>query len=262
MQSAIRDHAATCAALHCCTTPAYAATALNCSLDAAAATLRHAVSAGLFRRILLSGLGRVACYQPTPKAAGIGSRSAAKFLRAGASAAAIWRGLLRGGAVFALHGKEWLTADAQALLREQHGIPQAGHADPLVALDRAAHHHIYVPVPPVQTGQSASIIANAAARWLPLLEQGTAHLHFIAAAGRSADAVNAALAELVPETQDDVARELDELDARIEADKTGLARLQLARRRAELAAALAPVPADMIAVTFPWLAQKAVEVRL
>ncbi|KWB77986.1 hypothetical protein WL42_15275 [Burkholderia ubonensis] len=161
-----------------------------------------------------------------------------------------------------MHGKEWLTADAQALLREQHGIPQAGHADPLVALDRAAHHHIYVPVPPVQTGQSASIIANAAARWLPLLEQGTAHLHFIAAAGRSADAVNAALAELVPETQDDVARELDELDARIEADKTGLARLQLARRRAELAAALAPVPADMIAVTFPWLAQKAVEVRL
>ncbi len=262
MQSAIRDHAATCAALHCCTTPAYAATALNCSLDTAAAALRHAVSAGLFRRVLLSGLGRVACYQPTAKAAGIGSRSAAKFLRAGASAAAIWRGLLRGGAVFAVHGKEWLTVDAQALLREQHGIPHAGHADPLVALDRAEHHHIYVPVPPVQAGQSASIIANAAARWLPLLEQGAAHLHFIAAAGCSADAVNAALAEFAPDTQGDVSRELAELDARIEADKTGLARVQLARRRAELAVALAPVQADMIAGTFPWLAQEVVEVQL
>ena len=74
--------------------------------------------------------------------------------------------------------------------------------------------------------------------------------------------MNAALAEFAPDTQGDVSRELAELDARIEADKTGLARVQLARRRAELAVALAPVQADMIAGTFPWLAQEVVEVQL
>ncbi|MCG9082364.1 hypothetical protein [Laribacter hongkongensis] len=258
MQSAVRDHAATCAVLHCCTTSAYAAAALNCSPDTAAAALRHAVSVGLFRRVLLPGLGRVSCYQPTAKAAGIGSRAASKFLRAGASAAAIWRGLLRGGAVFAVLGQEWLTTDAQALLREQHGIPHVGHADPLVGLDHVAHHHIYVPVPPAQAGQSASIIANAAARWLPLLEEGTVHLHFVSTAGRAADAVRAALAELVPDTHADATRELAELDARIAADKTGVTRIQLARQRAELAAALIATPSD----TYPWLARTVVEVEL
>lgn len=262
MQSAVRDHAATCAALHCCTTSAYAAAALNCSPDTAAAALRHAVSVGLFRRVLVPGVGHVACYQPTAKAAGIGSRAASKFLRAGASVAAIWRGLLRGGVVFAVPGREWLTTDAQSLLREQHGVPHAGHADPLVALDRAMHHHVYVPVPPAQAGQSASIIANAAARWLPLLEQGTAHLHFVSTAGRAADAVNAVLVELVPDTQSNAARELAELDARIEADKTGLARLQLAHRRAELAAMLASAESGPVPEAFPWLAQKAIEVTL
>ncbi|WP_287878080.1 hypothetical protein [Aquitalea sp.] len=260
MESAICTYAAMCAALHCCTTPAYAAGALNFTLYDAADALRNAAADGLFRRVLLPGFARTACYQPTPKSADINSRNAAKFLRAGAAAAVLWRGLLRGGAFAAVPCCDWLSADAQAALRALHGIPSAGHAEPLVGIERASEKYcIYVPVPPALAAQSANVIANAAARWLPLLEQGTARLNFIAATGRTADALNAALVEFVPHASDYAALELAELDARIEADKTGLARLQLARPRAELAAVLAsaaePAP-------YPWLAHQVVSVSL
>jgi hypothetical protein len=209
---------------------------------------------------LLPSLGNAPVYQPTAKAGGIDARRAPKFLRAGLPESGRWRGLLRGGVVFfAASNLEWLTPDAQALLRERHAIPGKGHADALIAREAAGHFHVYVPVPPADASNSPSaVIASAAARWLPLLECGATHLHFVAPAGRAADALQVALSDLVPPSQNDAARELAALDARVAADGTGVARVQLAHRRAELSAAVADAPAP----AFSWLVNEVVGVRV
>lgn len=258
MHSTILDHAAICAALQCCTTPSYLAVTLNSSPDFAASVLRELVSDGLFRRVMMRGSAGSLCYQPTAKAIGICARGAPKFLRAGISSAALSRGLLRGGAVFVcLPGQRWLAKDAQTQLCNQYGIPHAGHAMPLVSLDHAMHHHIYVPVlAPFE--QAKNVIYNAIARWLPLLEKDAAHLHFIATTGHTTEAIKSALAELTPGTQDKAIRELAELDTRIAADRSGIARIELCHRRSELAATIAHAPRD----GFPWLASTILEVQI
>lgn len=260
--SAIHDHAATCAALHVCTTPAYAAAALRCSRDEASAALREATAAGILRRFLLSGLGNTPCYQPTACAANTDSRHAPKFLRAGSSDAARWRGLLRGSVAFvAAPELAFLTQEAQAVLCEQHAIPTAGHAQAIVALDEGGRHAVFVPVlPRMAEHMPHGAISAAAARWLPLLERTSAMLAFVTTAGRAADILHAALSELVPVAASDARAELAAIDARIAADPTGVARLQLARQRAELMAAIDSASA---ADAFPWLARDVVaaEVR-
>jgi hypothetical protein len=258
MLSTIRDHASACAALHCCTTPSYAAAALNLSQDEAVSALREATAAGLFRRLLLPGRGNAPVYQPTAKAGGVDPRRAAKFLRAGLSESSGWRGLLRGGVVVTRHSNlTWLTSKATVLLCDQHSIPSRGHAEPLIARDEAGHYQVHVLVPPGEASKSpAAVIGSAAPRWLPLLEHGANRLHFATLSGHPADAMQAVLSQLVPASQDAVASELAALEARIAADATGVARVQLAGKRAELAAVAAATPEP----AFPWLAREVVRV--
>lgn len=262
MSIAIHQHASVCAALHCATTPDYAAAALNCTRDVGASALREAAGAGLFRRLLLPGLGNAPVYQPTAKAGAVDSRNAPKFLRAGLSESGRWRGLLRGGVVF-LAGRnlDWLSAEAQSELHSEHQIPAVGHAGALVARNAYGRYRIVVPVPPAEATKSPkAVIDSAAVRWLPLLEQGYAELHFVTRAGLAADALQAELSALAPAEQGDDASELAELDAHIAADKTGLARVQFAARRAELAAAVAAAITKPPA--FPWLAGNVIEVAV
>ncbi|MFL9864163.1 hypothetical protein PQR67_08285 [Paraburkholderia fungorum] len=260
MLPTIREHASACAALHCASTPDYAAAALNISRDDAASALRDAASAGLFRRLLLPGLGNAPVYQPTAFAGGLDARRAPKFLRAGLSESGRWRGLLRGSMVFfATSNLEWLTSAAQSILRERFAVPGKGHAEPLIARDDAGRYQLYVPVPPADAIKSSSaVIASAAARWLPLLEHGATNLHFVTLVGRAADALQSALSDLAPPSQNDATRELAALDARIAADGTGVARVQFAHRRAELAA----VAVAAAKPAFPWLVSEVVEVRV
>lgn len=262
MSAAVHQHASVCAALHCASTPDYAAAALNCTRDVAASALRNAAGEGLFRRLLLPGLGNVPVYQPTAKAGAVDSRNAPKFLRAGISEAARWRGLLRGGVVF-LAGRnlDWLPVEAQSALHVAHAISATGHASALVAHDAQGQYRIVVPVPPADATKSAkAVIDSAAVRWLPLLEQGIAELHFVTRAGLAADALQAELSALVPAETGGDSTELEELDARIAADKTGLARVQLAARRAELVAAIAAAAAKP--AEFSWLAGNVLEVAV
>lgn len=262
MSATVYRHASVCAALHCATIPDYAAVALHCTRDAAASALREAAGAGLFRRLLLPGLGNAPVYQPTAKAGAVDSRNAPKFLRAGLSEAGRWRGLLRGGVVFfADSNLDWLLAEAQSELHSEHAIPTAGHAGALVARDAHGRYRIVVPVPPADATRSPkAAIDSAAVRWLPLLEQGIADLHFATRAGLAADALQAELSALAPAEKGDDASELSELDARIAADKTGLARVQLASRRAELAAAVAAAATQPS--VFPWLAGTVLQVAV
>jgi hypothetical protein len=257
MPPTIHDHVAVCATLHCCTTSAYVEAVLNYSTEAAKFSLRQAAAAGLLRRVLLPGTERTAYYQPTAKAAGIRAYGAPKFLRAGVPTSSLWRGVLRGGVVFVSASDDrWLTMDAAYGLLEQHGIMRSGYVEPLIAMDHAGRYHIYVPVLPSKTDIDASVIFDAAHRWLPILEDGKAHLHFIATAGRSAEAIRTALAQLVPTNID--AAKLAEINARIASDKTGVAMIELARERAELTAALITSQSN----SFPWLMNSVVEVSL
>lgn len=256
MSATVHKHASVCATLRCASTPDYAAIAMNCTRDAAATALREAAGAGLFRRLLLPGLGNAPVYQPTAKAGAVDSRNAPKFLRAGLSEAGRWRGLLRGGVVFSMgQNLDWLSAEAQSELHAQHAIPAIGHAGALVASDTHGRYRIVVPVPPADATKSPkarkAAIESAAMRWLPLLEQGSAELHFVTRAGLAADVLQTELSALLSGETGGDSSELAELDARIAADKTGLARVQLASRRAELAAAVAAA-ATQPAGAFPW----------
>ncbi|PQV45826.1 hypothetical protein B0G83_11564 [Paraburkholderia sp. BL21I4N1] len=153
----------------------------------------------------------------------------------------------------------WLTIEATLLLCEQYAIPSKGHTEPLIARDSSGGYEVYVLVPPEEAGKSpGAIIGNAAARWLPLLEKGATHLHLVTLAGCAAGALQSALSQFVPASHEDAVSELAQLDARIAADGTGAMRVQLAHRRAELAAAsaVAPMPA------FPWLSNKVVGVQV
>jgi len=251
-------HAAQCADLLCCTTPAWTAKALDWPREAAASVLREAAKSGLFRRLLLPGLGNVPLYQPTHRAAGIDARRAPKFLRAGLSEPSRWRGYIRGGTVFGSGSvSSWLNAGSRQKLYDFVAIPVTGYAEPLIAGDDESGYHILVPVPPDEAiANPHGLIKNAAARWIPLLEHGGHALQFATFAGLAATSMRLALAELMPVSTGNVARELADLDARVAADTTGLARVRLARQRAELAAAVASVPASM----FPWLMGDLVEV--
>lgn len=256
---AVLSLAAQCADLLCCTTPAWTAEALNLSREVAASALRDAAKSGVFRRLLLPGLGNVPLYQPTAKAAGMDARRAPKFLRAGLSESGRWRGFIRGGTVFA-GGLDscWLGTDSRQNLCDRAAIQGAGYAAPSISGDDESGYRIVVPVPPSLAIASAyGVITSAAMRWVPLLEHGGHVLQFATLAGRAADAMRLALAELAPASTDTVARELADLEARLAKDTTGLARIQLARQRAELAAAVASVPAP----AFPWLMTDLVEVQ-
>lgn len=259
MSSTVHQHAADCAAMHCCTTPMYAAIALCCSRDAAASALREASSVGLLRRTLLPGMGTTPCYQPTSKAADVPARLAPKFLRAGLPEPGRWRGVLRGGIVFqAPPGHTFLTAQMSASLSAEFAIPHRGYAEPLIAREGTDRHHIYALITPQEATKSAeSAIANACLRWLPLLEQGNALLHFVTLSGRAADALQSALSEHLP-VPDNAVRELAELDARVASDVTGAARIRLASRRVELLTAISTAPTSLC----PWLAGNVVGIEV
>jgi hypothetical protein len=256
---AVQSLAAHCADLLCCITPAWAAEALNLPREVAASALRDAAKSGVFRRLLLPGLGNLPLYQPTAKAAGIDTRRAPKFLRAGLSEPGRWRGFIRGGTVFAGGSSSpWLGGGSRQKLCDREAIQGAGYADPVISGNEESGYRIVVPVPPSEASASPhGVITSAATRWLPLLEHGGHALQFATLAGAAADTMRAALAELTPASTGTAARQLADLDARIAADTTGLARIQLARQRAELAAAVtsAQVP------SFPWLMADLVEVR-
>jgi hypothetical protein len=259
MSFAIRDHAAACAALHCCTTPAYASVSLNCSREDAAIALRNAVASGLFRRLLLPGMGNTPCYQPTAKASGIDARLAPKFLRSGLSEASCWRGLMRGGAAFvATPTLNWRTLTDQQTLCDQYAIPTHGHATPVLGTSSDNTLHVIVAVPPLLARKSSAVvIASAAARWVALLEDMPSQLRFATQTGRAADAIRAALHDLAPASQGDARRDLAALDARIAEDTTGASRIALAHQRAELFAAVSATSASAL----PWLARDVIEVQ-
>lgn len=240
-----RQLAARAAAVEACLTADLAARSLDCSPDAARTALKLLTDSGYFRPLLAVGLGNKICFQPTPKAANLHGPNIPKFLRAGLANSARLRGLLRGFARFAARPDlSFLTISEQATLHEKYCIPTGGHARALVGLN-GAHYHIFVPV--LAADQPAAAITAAADRWLPLLESGSATLHFAAQAA-SAAGLRAALAMLAPagvSASDDLAR----LDAEIAADRTGLVALRQAARRAALAAEAAAEPAS----EYTWL---------
>lgn len=255
----IRQYAEACAATQLCVTPALAAEALHCSPDAASAVLRDAVSAGLFRRLLLPGLGNTPVYQPTAKAAGVDAKRALKFLRAGIDEAQRWRGLLRAGVIgqsVATH-TFWPVESARALC-DRHAVPLRGYEEPLLARDDAGRYRAYVCAPPQMALKSSPrLIERTILRWSAWLQDGGLELHFATLTGRAADALQTALAEYESPASG-AARELAELEARIASDGSGTARIQFAGRRAELAA-LATVAPNTV---FPWLVTTATEVRV
>lgn len=222
-----------CAQVDACLTADLAARALGAAPDAARATLKLLSDAGFFRQLLTHGLSNKICYQPTAKSAGLTGPLIPKFLRAGLSKPARFRGLLRGHVRFVSHPDlSYLTVNQQTELCRRYGVPETGHARALVGLD-GSHYHIFVPA--LGSEKPAAVIESAASRWLPLLDSGSATLHFTARAGLPADAIRETLTALAP-VADCAARELAKLDAEIKDDTTGLAALRHQRRREELAA--------------------------
>ncbi|MFM0301072.1 hypothetical protein PQQ99_13190 [Paraburkholderia sediminicola] len=255
----IRQYAEDCAATHICATPAYAAEALHCSPDTASAALRDAVSAGLFRRLLLPGLGNKPVYQPTAKAAGVDARRAPRFFRAGIGEAPRWRGLLRAGVIGQnATAHTFLPVESARELCDRHAIPLRGYEEPLLARDGAGPYRTYACVPPQAALESAAgFVERTILRWSAWLQDGGLELHFATLAGRAAEAMQMVLAEYGTPAHGAM-RELVELDARIASDRTGTARIRLANRRAELAA-LAAVESN---AAFPWLVTTVTEVRV
>lgn len=259
MLAPIHQYANACATLHLCVTPALAAEVLRCSPDAASATLRDAVSVGLFRRLLLPGLGNTPVYQPTAKAAGVDAKHAPKFFRAGIDETQRWRGLLRAGLIAQdQHAHTFLTVETAHAQCEVHAIPVRGYDEPLLSHAAAELYRAHVCIAPQAALKSSSgLIERAILRWSAWLQDGGLELRFATLAGRPADALQAALSEYQPPSSG-AARELAELDAHIAADRTGAARIQFASRRAELAAAAELEPATV----FPWLQTTVTEVRV
>jgi hypothetical protein len=255
----IRQYAEDCAAMHICVTPAYAAEALHCSLDAASAALHDAVFAGLFRRLLLPGLGNTPLYQPTAKAAGVDAKRAPKFFRAGLDEAPRWRGLLRAGVIDQdRNAHTFLPVQSARELCGQHAIPLRGHEEPLLAFDGARQFRTYICVPPQVALKSAGgFIERTILRWSAWLQDGGLELHFATLTGCAAEVMQTALAEYESPAHGAM-RELAELDARIVADRTGTMRIQLASLRAELAA-LADSESN---AAFPWLVTTVTAVRV
>lgn len=222
------------AQVEACLTDAAAALALDCTPNAARATLKLLSDAGYFRQLLTPGLGNKICFQPTRKAAGLTGPLVPKFLRAGLSKTARLRGLLRGHVRFVSHPDlACLTVAQQTELCRRCGVPETGHARALIGLS-GSHYHIFVTILPNE--KPAAIIESASFRWLPLLDYGSATLHFVATSKGAAE-VREALAILSP-AEDRAGAELAKLDAQIAADTSGLAGLRHAARRAELVAEL------------------------
>lgn len=250
MPISIHQYAETCAAMHLCVTPALASEVLRCSPDAASAALRDAVSGGLFRRLLLPGLGNTPVYQPTAKAAGVDAKHAPKFFRAGIDETQRWRGLLRAGLIAQdHHAHTFLTVENARAQCEVHAIPMRGYDEPLLSHNTAGQHRAYVCIAPQAALKSSpGLIERAILRWSAWLQDGGLELRFVTLTGRPADALQSALSEYRPPSGA-AAQELAELDAHIATDRTGAARIQFARRRAELVAAAALEPDT----AFPWL---------
>jgi hypothetical protein len=253
----IHQYAEECAAMRICVTPAYAADALNCSPDAVSTALRDAASVGLFRRLLLPGLGNTPVYQPTSKAAGVDAKRAPKFFRAGIDETLRWRGLLRASVIGQHHGsRTFLAVESARELCDRHAVPLRGYDEPLLSRDGEGRYRTHVCVPPHQALKSArGLIERAILRWSAWLQEGGIDLHFATLAGRPAGAMQTALAEYTP-SSNSAMQELLELDARIAADRSGVARIQFASHRSELAAAV-----DATATAeFPWLVTNVTEV--
>lgn len=224
-----------------CLTSDLAVRPLDCTPDAARTTMKLLADAGYFRQLLIPGLGNKICYQPTAKAASLRGPLIPKFLRAGLSKTARFRGLLRGYVRFVSHPNlSYLTAAQQSELCRRYGVHETGHARALVGLD-GTHYHVFVPV--LNSEKPAAAIEAAASRWLPLLDSGSATLHFVALAGLPADASRETLIALAP-VADGAAHELTKLDAEIKADMTGLAGLRHAARRAALASEIEAAGAE------------------
>lgn len=224
------EHAANCASLELCTTADLAAAAYSCTIDDARAGLKTGVEFGLLRPVSTPGLGNKITYRPTAKALGLTGSAVPKFLRSGLNSAANMRGLLRASAYRQHPQLTFLSSAEQSLLCQKYGIPERGHARALVGRD-GEQLHIFIPL--LGSEKPAAAIETAASRWLLLLDSGQATLHPIC---RTADApgVREIMAVFAPLAG---AREqLAALDSDISADKTGLAALRLAARRAALAA--------------------------
>lgn len=248
---AIKEHAHACALAEACTTADIAAQALSCTLDEARSALKYAADSGYFRATLLPGLGNKIVYQPTAKAIHFSGRVVPKFLRAGIAEETRRRGLLRGFVRFSARPKQCFFATAgQTALCKKHGIAERGHARALIGYAGANSHDIFVPV--LKLEKPIAAIESACFRWLPLLESGIATLHFVSESDTAAmlrDALNA----LAPPPADVRARDaLAALDAEIAADKSGLAVLKNATRRAALVLEI-EAKAEGGAGDYPWL---------
>lgn len=250
---AIRQHAFACALSEACTTSTLAARALCASQEDARAALNLATQAGYLRMTMLPGMGNNVCYQPTPKAAGASHKHAPKFLRAGLTQEARWRGLMRGHVRFLARPQlSYLSAAEQGELCLRYGIQERGHARALVGLD-GAHYHLFATV--LNREKPIAAIESASFRWLPLLESGTATLHFVVADSEAVAAIREALSVLQPSTpSSDLQAELAALDSEISNDRSGLAAVKLAAPRAALVAKLKSVEtADIGQLPYPWL---------
>lgn len=254
-----RQHARACARAEACTTAEIAARALGCSPDEARSALRMLADGGYLRASLLSGFGNKLYYQPTPRAASFEGTSVPKFLRAGLGADARLRGALRGYVRFAARPElAYLSTTEQSELCRDGGIAERGYARALLGRE-GTHTHIFAPILPNERPIAA--IEGAAFRWLPLLETGTATLHFLALAGASTAGVREALATLTPCTEaSDFLAELAALDAEIAADRSGLVALRSTARRAALVAEIEATH-DSEAQGYRWLGA-CVEVQL
>ena len=250
---AARQHARHCALVEACTTADLAARALSCSPDAARAALKLAADAGYFRTTLLSGCGNKIVYQPTPRAAHFSGKNVPKFFRSGLASDARRRGLLRGFVRFSdLKNRSvlaFLSTAEQAAQCKAYGIQERGHARALVGLD-GANSHIFVPVLTVE--KPAAAIEAASFRWLPMLESGTATLHFVSEINTAAGLRDTLTALAPPSSGAGLRAELAMLDAEIEADKSGLAILKNATRRAALAAQI-EAEGESGTGDYPWL---------
>jgi len=228
---AVLQLASRLATLEASTTAARAANFIGCSTDQARDLLRAAAASGLMRRRFVPGFGNEILYQPTARAAGLRGKQAPKFLRAGFDPAAVQRGLLRGAILFSKPDSVFIPAfDLDAFCSDK-SIPVRGHARPLLACCEEHSYEIFAPVLAADADPVAQV-ACAISRWFPLLETGSVLriVCFADVENEYCEAVSALLPAAAAQA------ELVRLDAEIAADKTGVAAIKNATRRAVLAA--------------------------
>jgi hypothetical protein len=250
-------HATTLTELQVCTTAEISALALTCTPEHAREILKSLVLRGHVRALLLPGLGNTVVYQPTGKVHPTKTNLPA-FLRATATNSARLRGLLRGYVCFASHPNlRYMPASQQLQLMRRYGVQSRGYAPAIVGLNNL-HANIFVPFVP-NACEIAHAIEIATLRWLPMLTEGNATLHFVAAR-QHAIAVQLVLSSIEGNQIETSSQQLKEVRRQIAEDNSGLAAIRLANKVRELETAIAQQVTNQ--PTLQWLAKRIVSAEL